>query len=373
MTVEVVKITSAEQVSEIRRAARLLDEGKLVAVPTETVYGIAARVHPETIKYLDKVKARPERKHYTLHLADPAQIGKFIPKLAGLVKKLAKNAWPGPVTLVVELDPQELETQKSRMNPDIYEILYSDETIGIRCPENAVCREILRNPIFPVVVPSANPSSQPPATEAGQVADYFGDRLDLIVDGGSEACKYKKSSTVVKYSGGKLEVLREGVYTEQEIVDRAKVRIVFLCTGNTCRSPMAEGITKKILSDKIGCRVDELEKFGYIVTSAGLAAMNGMRATEEAEIACRQFGISIAGHRSRIATESLVRQSDYIYVMTPAHLDALRIVEAGSDNVVEMLDIEKEITDPIGRGTETYLACAQQMERAIAKRIRELL
>ena len=156
MTTKSIKITTSDQKEEIRYVVRRLDEGALVAVPTETVYGIAARVHPETIRRLDEVKGRPEGKRYTLHIGDPAHLGRFIPHVPALVRKLIRNAWPGPVTVVTELKPENLEQQKARMNPDIFEILYAGGTVGIRCPQNQVCCEIQEHRL-----PGGSPQRQP--------------------------------------------------------------------------------------------------------------------------------------------------------------------------------------------------------------------
>lgn len=366
-----LKIDSIQS-EEIRDIARILEQGGIVAIPTETVYGLAARVHPDTLVRLNAVKQRPEDKRYTLHIGDKSDLDIYVPRLSAPARKLIANGWPGPITLVFELDRTEIEKQKEKIDKEIFNILYADNTIGIRCPDLSVCSKLLKATLVPIVAPSANPSSQPPATNAEQVLEYFDGKIDVLIDGGQEACRYKKSSTVVKFSASGIDVLREGVYKKEEIQKMATVRILFVCTGNTCRSPMAEGICKKILADKFGCSIDELPCFGYTVNSAGIAAIDGLPASTEAEVICREYGISIAEHKSRQLTPEAISGSDLIFVMTPVHRNVCREMAGSCGARIQMLD-ENEVPDPIGRGMDVYKRCAEQIGSALKERIDELL
>lgn len=144
--------------------------------------------------------------------------------------------------------------------------------------------------------------------------------------------------------------------------------ILFVCTGNTCRSPMAEGICRKILSEKKKCSIDQLEKKGYNIKSAGIYASNGAAVSIEAVNALKDLGIDISGHRSRLLTEKDVRQADVIFALTQGHLEYIANNWEFAKTKIVLLDNE-DIKDPIGFGNEVYKVCAKQIENAILKRI----
>jgi tRNA threonylcarbamoyl adenosine modification protein (Sua5/YciO/YrdC/YwlC family) len=182
---------------------------------------------------------------------------KYVPKVGVRAEKLIREAWPGPLTLVFELDAAALEVQKGRLDGDAIRTLYRDHSIGIRCPDHPVASLLLRLVDGPIVAPSANRAGQPPATDADQVLSLMGDEVDMILDGGP--CKHQKSSTVALVGPRGIKVLREGVYSQSQLQKMSEITFLFVCTGNTCRSPMAEGLFRKYLAEKIGCNVDELE------------------------------------------------------------------------------------------------------------------
>lgn len=373
MKTEILKIDSSNQDDHIRRVSQLLEQGALIAIPTETVYGLAARACKDMMARLDAVKERPSEKRYTLHIGDKADLVRYVPKPTAPARKLIAKGWPGPITIVFELDQTALRQQQQKIDKEMYDVLYAGDTIGIRCPDQPVCSRILKAVLVPIVVPSANPVSLPPATSAQKVLEYFDGKIEMIIDGGDDACRYKKSSTVVKIGANGIKVLREGVHSPEEIFEMATVRILFVCTGNSCRSPMAEAICKKILADKFGCSIDELQHFGYTVESAGIAAIEGLSASKEAEIVCREYGTSIAGHQSRQLTPQQICKCDKIFVMSAAHFHACMEMTGGSGCQIQMLDEENEVPDPIGRGLETYRKCAEQIQAALKERIDEFL
>ena len=136
---------------------------------------------------------------------------------------------------------------------------------------------------------------------------------------------------------------------------------------------MAEGICRKILSEKLGCGVDRLEDFGYKIFSAGVMAANGVRVSNEASIAMSARGIDISGSLSTLLTEELVDESDIIFVMSQSHREyVLRLCEKAGSKCF-LLDGKSDIEDPIGAGREIYERCAERLEKLISKRIGELL
>src|ERR1043166_4956942 len=145
--------------------------------------------------------------------------------------------------------------------------------------------------------------------------------------------------------------------------------VLFVCTGNVCRSPMAEGIFRQAVHGR-----------GYRVMSAGLGATDGQPPSTYAVEAVRELGIDISSQRSRMLTPEMVQQADYIFGMTHSHVDTVTLLypQAAEKTFLlrefdETLDFfEKDISDPIGGSYDVYLDCRDQIEQGIASIIRFL-
>ncbi len=356
-----------------RLAVRTLDNGGLAAIPTETVYGLACRAEAKTLLRLDDIKARPDSKRYTLHIGKAADIQRYVPRLGSRAKALVRKGLPGPITLVCQLSEQDLKEQQKKLGQDVFSILYQDGTIGIRYPQNEAAQRILSETVWPIVAPSANISGQNPATTARQVLETFNGQIEMVIDGGSDACRYQQSSTVVKLSQAGVEILRQGAISKQDIERLSTVNIIFVCTGNTCRSPMAAAFAAKYAANKLGCKVDELDSLGYSMESFGISAYDGCPASQEAVTVLNNKGLSLQGHRSRLLKRQAIRQADWIFVMNRNHSDAVLAMDSSSRERIFLLDPQAEIMDPIGLGQQVYEVCAASIEQAVEKRMKEIL
>ena len=369
---------------KIKQAAEILDNGGLVAFPTETVYGIACKAEKKALEKLDEIKGRSADKRYTLHLASVDQLKTYIPftqiqnasvpAIGPRARKLINSTWPGPVTAVFQLDESALSAQKSMVPAESFDFLYKDSTIGVRCPDTYISTQLLSSTSFPIIAPSANYAAKPPAVSADEVMEQFDGQIDMVLSPyAGDACKYNQSSTVVKFTDSDFTILREGVYLKDQIKDFSTVQIMFVCTGNTCRSPMAELFCKKYLAEKFNCNLDELSNFGYKVISAGASAYPEMPASHEVIDICSQKGIDASSHSSTLLTPELVEQSDYIFTMSSSHLSRVIDLCPKAEAKCTLLAKGIDIPDPIGGGNLVYQACAQSLDQALGNRLCEIL
>ncbi|REK17520.1 MAG: threonylcarbamoyl-AMP synthase [Planctomycetota bacterium] len=366
----VIDIRSAEDSRDVvHRAVQALAEGQLVALPTETVYGLAASaLNEDAVARIVEVKNRGG-KALALGIRSPDDVMDYLPDLTPLGRRLARRCWPGPVTLVAEdCHPESLVRQLPR---SVQEAVAPTGTIGLRVPAHPMVLDILRMMMGPVVLTSANPKGGPDPVTADAVLDSLGDDVQMVLDDGPS--RLGQPSTVVKVGAKGLEVLRPGVVSAQTLTRLSSLMILLVCTGNTCRSPMAEVMCRKMIADRIGCTSDELGDHGVIVMSAGLSAMMGGRPSAEAVDVMARLGLNLADHESQPLTTQLVRHADIIWTMTRSHRQAIAShwPEALSRTFVLAQD-QTDVSDPIGGPLTAYETCAEQIKGELERRVAEL-
>lgn len=208
---------------DIERAAALLRGGGLVAVPTETVYGLAGNGLDEAaVEKIYEIKGRPAVKPLSLMVPDETAMDRYCGNVPEAAYTLAEKFWPGPLTIVLQAKP---------VVPEI--VRAGGGTVGLRCPDNDRTLALLKKADIPLAAPSANPSGMESPKTAEAVREYFDGKIDAILDGGR--CALGTESTVVSLADG-LRVLRQGALPESEIrrclIDRLK--IVGVTGGTGC-------------------------------------------------------------------------------------------------------------------------------------------
>jgi protein-tyrosine phosphatase len=367
----VIDIRSAEDSRDVvHRAVQALAEGKLVVLPTETVYGLAASALDEgAVANLLETKGRMVGKALTLAIKSADDVLDYVPDLSLLGRRLARRCWPGPVTIVTEdCHPESLIRQ---LPLSVQNAVCPHGTIGLRVPAHPMVLDILRMLVGPVVLTSANPQGDADPVTAEEVLSALGDRVYLVLNDGQS--RLGQPSTVVKAGIKSFEILRAGVVSEQTVRRLSCLMVLFVCTGNTCRSPMAEVMCRKMIADRLGCGVAELPDHGVLVMSAGISAMMGARPSPEAVNVMARAGLQLADHESQPLTAQLVRHADVIWTMTRQHRQAIvaQWPEASSRTFVLGRD-QADIADPIGGPVEYYEKCAEQIKRELNERVSEL-
>lgn len=372
MGTEVLTLDSSKGYREqVARAATLIREGKLVGFPTETVYGVAARAdRREAVDALRQAKGQRESKPFTVHLGRPQDVHRFVPSMTGLASRLIAKGWPGPLTLVLDVDDPFAAEVVRESGPETASLIYFEGTVGLRCPDDEIASALLIEAAVPVVAASANRSNRPPPRSAEGVNSELNGTLELILDGGQ--ARYAKPSTVVKVQGDRYEVLREGVYDRRGVSRLASLEILLICSGNTCRSPMAAALCASMVAEKLGVDARQLGDRNVVVSSAGTSASLASPPTPEAVAVMSEQGLDISSHLSHPLTTDDVTRADYVFCMTPAHVDAVLSLVPGSARKVKLLAADGEIADPIGADQDVYRACALRMRQALAQRLSEI-
>jgi L-threonylcarbamoyladenylate synthase len=235
-------ILSGDDPMAIDEAVRTLKEDSLVAIPTETVYGLAARASsPNAIKKIFTIKGRPTEHPLILHIAKIQDLPLWSSELSNDAHVLAEKYWPGPLTLVVR-----------RNNKVCDEITGGRDTVAIRCPSHPITTELLIRLGDAIVAPSANRFGKVSPTSALHVAEDFADEINVILDGGE--CSIGVESTIVDCTTNPPQILRAGAITAEKIQIECGITVAS-ASGESRASGMLEkhyapNCTVELVSDR---------------------------------------------------------------------------------------------------------------------------
>lgn len=194
--------TTARSIDE---AVRVLRDGQLVAIPTETVYGLAAdATNPAAVRRIFELKGRPSSNPLIVHVADAGVAGRYVTRFPDEAARLADRFWPGPLTLVLP---------KAASIPSM--VTAGRDTVALRVPDHPLTLELLRRFDGPLAAPSANRSNHVSPTTVQHVRDEFGEQCPLALDGGP--CRVGIESTVLDLSSRPFRILRPGAVTQPMI------------------------------------------------------------------------------------------------------------------------------------------------------------
>lgn len=347
-------------------AADVLAAGGLVVFPTETVYGLAARVdRPEAIGRIRSFKSREDQQPFTVHLGRKEDAVRFVEPLTGPAARMIAKGWPGPLTLVLPVADPARAPVMMELDPACIAEIFHQNTVGLRCPDHDVAAPLLRAVEVPVVATSANRAGRPPPYTADEASEATAGVADLVLAAG--LTRYGKPSTIVSSNGTSFKVVREGVYDRRTIEKLASLRLLFVCTGNTCRSPMASAMCQALVGKKLGCSPHDLADHHVHIDSAGTFGYHGGAASAGAVAEMLRRGIDLSGHQSRPLTLEMVQSADHIVAMTRSHRQAVTDLEPAASSRVALLLGEVDLADPVGGSEAEYASCAELIDAALPK------
>lgn len=242
--------------SQLTRGAEIIKDGGLVVFPTETVYGLgASALDSKAAEKIYAAKGRPSDNPLIIHINSPEDAEKYA-IVPPIYYELAKKFLPGPLTVIMP---------KKDIIP--YTVTGGLDTVAVRCPENAVARELIRLSGVPIAAPSANISGKPSPTSAEHVMVDMDGRVDMIIDGGE--CSIGLESTIIKLDSNSTTILRPGAITPEmisEVIPDVKLDIGITKRIETSAAPLAPGMKYKHYAPKaqvylISGEFDKVEKY----------------------------------------------------------------------------------------------------------------
>lgn len=355
----------------IAAAVDALRRGDLVVLPTETLYGVFAdATRPGAIERLREARARlqaPPAAPFTWHAARVSQVTDLLTH--DIHRHIAASVLPGPVRLVAEGDASAFASVTQRVSgPGILDAPLDEapttRVLSVRVPSDSTftavaseCEVLVGERVG--LIGLGDGRSLPP--DASAVAARAG--VSVVIDTGPTI--FAAPSNAIRLTrAGWYRIESTGAWSERTLRSKFETQILFVCTGNTCRSPMAEAIARHYLSKP------NATKKPTRVASAGVATSDGLAMTPEAAEALDRLRIDPGRHRSRVLTREMVEDATVIYAMTRSHAQqAIALVPAAKDKIQLLDPAGRDIADPIGAPLATYVQTAETLANFIRTRL----
>lgn len=338
----------------VHQAVEALTQGRLVLIPTETCYiGIASALRESAVQGLSEL-CGSDRVPLCILPRSPEESLDFVPNLSPGALRLAKKIWPGPL-VIQHANGSMASTIHCLSNQTRSFVATADRQVRLWQPGNEILGYISRLFSGPIV-------GGLPMRSKGVMTEVTGlvqEENMLIIDTGS--IDGIGAPTVVSIDGNRGRILDPGVLVLEQLQALSQLLILLVCTGNTCRSPMAAALMRKKIAERFGGQGDSVP---VSVASAGISASPGDPASVGARNAIRSYGMSLDRHQSTQIHSYMVEQADLVLVMGHRHRNVLCSQwPEYSDKIFLLSGDDSEISDPFGGPNEVYQHCAKQLDR----------
>jgi len=356
----------------LRKAAEVIKSGGIIAYPTDTLYGLGANIFDE--KAMDRLfllKGRHIGKPISVLINHISQVENITGNLTQFEYSVANSFFPGKITLLLK---RKIDNSIPRLN--------HLKKIGFRIPDNKLTNQLVEYVGSPISTTSANISKKENVKNVEEIISVFGDKIDLILDGGS--VKSMKGSSVLDLTTDPPILLRKGDISRSAIVKKlgkdistnysGKFTITFICSGNICRSPMGEGILKKVLSRTKFKDIVEVNSAGTLNIPMSPVHLYAAKVSEK-------YDINLESHISRPLQTKIVREANIIVALALNHYKYLRSHYPEFKNKVILLKQWKfprnltnpSVADPIGHHEEFFSDTFKEIQKEIRRVLPSIL